>query len=129
MDTCCDAAACCTGAAVAAGASVGAGVGSAVGAAVGAGVAVGSAVGTGVGSDVGAGVAVGVASLPVSGVTSTSTLLSGVSRVVGCCAAHPHRAATIRVKISIDFFIRFLTIYKGKCTARTQRKSEDCPPT
>ena len=98
-------------------------------AAVGAGVVVGSAVGNGVGSDVGAGVAVGVASLPVSGVTSTSTLLSGVSRVVGCCAAHPHRAATIRVKISIDFFIRFLTIYKGKCTARTQRKSEDCPPT
>ena len=87
METCCDAAACCAGAAVAAGTSVGTGVGSAVGAAV------------------GAGVEVGAASLPVSGVTSTSTLLSGVSRVVGCCAAHPHRAATIRVKINIDFFI------------------------
>ena len=62
-------------------------------------------------------------------VLSTITLVSGVSRVVGCCAAHPHRAATIRVKINIDFFIRFLTIYKGKCTARTRRKSEDCPPT
>mgnify|MGYP001780708710 CR=1 FL=1 len=105
METCCDAAACCAGAAVAAGTSVGTGVGYAVGAAVGAGVAVGSAVGTGVGSGVGAGVEVGAASLPVSGVTSTSTLLSGVSRVVGCCAAHPHRAATIRVKINIDFFI------------------------
>ena len=89
IETCCDASACCAGAAVAAGASVGTGVGSAVGAAVGVGVAVGSAVGTGVGSDVGAGVAVDVASLPVSGVTSTSTLLSGVSRVVGCCAEHP----------------------------------------
>lgn len=96
---------------------------------MGAGVAVGSAVGTGVGSGVGAGVAVGVASLLVSGVTSTSTLLSSVSRVVGRCAEHPHRAATIRVKISIDFFIRFLTIYKGKYTARTRRKSGDCPPT
>ena len=100
-----------------------------MGSAVGAGVAVGSAVGTGVGSGVGAGVAVGVASLPVSGVTSTNTLLSGVSRFVGCCAVHPHRAATIRVKISIDFFMEFLTIYKGKCTARTQRRSGDCPPT
>ena len=47
---------------------------------------------------------------------------------------HPNIVKVYDVSVTdrlqyIDFFIRFLTIYKGKCTARTRRKSEDCPPT